>query len=191
MGPEEGAEVSEETPAETSGGPVESASGGQAGVSGDQTAAQTESSEAERATEIIGETMVQGGNATAGKDYMTPAPEAAGDDMPGAGSSGSSSVTGGSGSTSGADGAASGAGSSAPASESTASAQAGQTASDEPVTEVNAQGQRIYTIKEGETLHGICYKFYHTINRLDDLCEANQIEDVDRIISGKTLIIPE
>ena len=78
MGPEEGAEVSEETPAETSGGPVESASGGQAGVSGDQTAAQTESSEAERATEIIGETMVQGGNATAGKDYMTPAPEAAG-----------------------------------------------------------------------------------------------------------------
>ena len=72
-----------------------------------------------------------------------------------------------------------------------ASAQAGQTASDEPVTEVNAQGQRIYTIKEGETLHGICYKFYHTINRLDDLCEANQIEDVDRIISGKTLIIPE
>lgn len=191
MGPEEGAEVSEETPAETSGGPVESASGGQAGVSGDQTAAQTESSEAERATEIIGETMVQGGNATAGKDYMTPAPEAAGDDMPGAGSSGSSSVTGGSGSTSGADGAASGAGSSAPASESTASAPAGQTASDEPVTEVNAQGQRIYTIKEGETLHGICYKFYHTINRLDDLCEANQIEDVDRIISGKTLIIPE
>ena len=158
MGPEEGAEVSEETPAETSGGPVESASGGQAGVSGDQTAAQTESSEAERATEIVGETMVQGGNATAGKDYMTPAPEAAGDEVSGAGGSGSSSVTGGSGSTSGADGAASGAGSSASTGESTASAPAGQTASDEPVTEVNAQGQRIYTIKEGETLHGICYK---------------------------------
>lgn len=191
MGPEEGAEVSEETPAETSGGPVESASGGQAGVSGDQTAAQTESSEAERATEIVGETMVQGGNATAGKDYMTPAPEAAGDEVSGEGSSGSSSVTGGSGSTSGADGVASGAGSSTSTGESTASASAGQTVSDEPVTEVNAQGQRIYTIKEGETLHGICYKFYHTINRLDDLCEANQIEDVDRIISGKTLIIPE
>lgn len=67
-------------------------------------------------------------------------------------------------------------------------ASSGATLSDLPV---NAKGQRIYTIQEGETLHGICYKFYHTINRLPDLCEANGIEDVDKIISGTQLIIPE
>lgn len=52
-------------------------------------------------------------------------------------------------------------------------------------------GQTVYVVQEGETLYGICLKFYHDMNKLDEICELNGLEDENKIISGQKLILPE
>ena len=48
-----------------------------------------------------------------------------------------------------------------------------------------------YTVGDGETLYGICFKLYDNIKYLDDICALNQISDVDKIIAGQQLILPD
>lgn len=47
-----------------------------------------------------------------------------------------------------------------------------------------------YIVQDGETLYGICLKFYHSLNRLEEVCEINGLENVDKIIAGQKLILP-
>lgn len=48
-----------------------------------------------------------------------------------------------------------------------------------------------YVVQEGETLYGICLKLYHNMNKLDEICQLNNLEDQNKIISGQKLILPE
>lgn len=48
-----------------------------------------------------------------------------------------------------------------------------------------------YIVQDGETLYGICLKFYHSLKRLDEVCEVNGLENVDKIIAGQKLILPK
>ena len=47
-----------------------------------------------------------------------------------------------------------------------------------------------YRVQDGETLYSICLKFYHNLNRIDEICELNNLENQDKIISGQNLILP-
>lgn len=49
----------------------------------------------------------------------------------------------------------------------------------------------IYIVGDGETLYGICFKLYENLNYLDDICALNQIGDVNRLIAGQELILPD
>lgn len=51
--------------------------------------------------------------------------------------------------------------------------------------------QKVYVVQEGETLYGICLKVYQSMNRLEEICLLNGLEDENKIISGQTLILPE
>lgn len=63
----------------------------------------------------------------------------------------------------------------------------------EPVKATQAaadQSHTVYKVQDGETLYSICLKFYHSLNRLDEICQLNNLEDQDKIISGQNLILP-
>lgn len=53
-----------------------------------------------------------------------------------------------------------------------------------------ANGYKIYEVKEGETLYGICWNQYSNLNHLAEICRLNQLTDVDRILAGQRLILP-
>lgn len=53
-----------------------------------------------------------------------------------------------------------------------------------------ANGYKIYEIGEGETLYGICWNVYGNLNRLQEICRLNGLDDVDRIFAGQKLIMP-
>jgi hypothetical protein len=63
----------------------------------------------------------------------------------------------------------------------------------EPVVETSAQEyikQGYYVVKVGDRLEAICRKIYQTTAMLDKLCEANGIEDVNKIFVGQKIILP-
>lgn len=60
----------------------------------------------------------------------------------------------------------------------------------ETVTEA-AAGQTVYQIQDGETLYGICLKFYQNLSRLEEICKLNGLEDENKIIAGQKLILPK
>lgn len=53
-----------------------------------------------------------------------------------------------------------------------------------------ANGYKIYEVKEGETLYGICWRQYSNLNHLAEICRLNNLTDVDRILAGQRLILP-
>lgn len=53
-----------------------------------------------------------------------------------------------------------------------------------------ANGYRIYIVGEGETLYGICWKQYDSLEHLTEICRLNQLQNVDRILAGQKLILP-
>lgn len=58
-----------------------------------------------------------------------------------------------------------------------------------PVT--NYKPGDTYTIGEGETLYGICFKLYDSLDYLDDIRALNQLSDQDAIVAGRDLILPD
>lgn len=50
--------------------------------------------------------------------------------------------------------------------------------------------ERKYTIKEGDTLRGICRLFYGDDRRLEEIIAINDITDPDRIFYGTEIILP-
>lgn len=50
--------------------------------------------------------------------------------------------------------------------------------------------QGYYIVQPGDKLELICKNIYQTTAMMDKLCEANQIEDVDKIYAGQKLVLP-
>ena len=57
-------------------------------------------------------------------------------------------------------------------------------------TEAAVNGYRIYYVGEGETLYGICWKQYGSLEHLDEICRMNQLKNVDHILAGQKLFLP-
>lgn len=74
----------------------------------------------------------------------------------------------------------------------TAAQPKAETPQTEPETEAAAASAvpETYIIGEGETLHGICLKFYHSLNKMDEICQLNGLDDPNKIISGQKLVLP-
>ena len=53
------------------------------------------------------------------------------------------------------------------------------------------EGQMYYAVQDGETLYGICFKLYQSINSLEDICAWNGLDNQDKIVAGQKLIVPE
>ena len=53
-----------------------------------------------------------------------------------------------------------------------------------------AGASRIHVVEDGETLYGICIAEYHSLSRLEEICELNGLEDENKIISGQKLLLP-
>lgn len=50
--------------------------------------------------------------------------------------------------------------------------------------------QSLYEVEDGETLYDICLKKYHSLSKLEEICELNGLEDENKIIAGQKLILP-
>ena len=48
-----------------------------------------------------------------------------------------------------------------------------------------------YTIGEGETLYGICFQLYGSLDYLEDILALNSMDNADRIIAGQSLVLPD
>lgn len=55
---------------------------------------------------------------------------------------------------------------------------------------VSRQTQAAYVIKAGDTLANICKKYYGSMERLEEICEANNITDADLILPGQKIVLP-
>lgn len=47
-----------------------------------------------------------------------------------------------------------------------------------------------YIVEAGDTLAGICRRFYGDTERLDEICEVNEISDRDIILYGQKIVLP-
>ncbi len=76
----------------------------------------------------------------------------------------------------------------APSKESKASGETSQAPAE---TEAAAgAGQRVHVVQEGETLYGIMIAEYHNVNKLEEICELNGLEDENKIVAGQKLLLP-
>lgn len=48
-----------------------------------------------------------------------------------------------------------------------------------------------YEVCEGDTLYGICVRFYGNLSRASEICELNQIENMDNILYGEKILLPQ
>lgn len=55
---------------------------------------------------------------------------------------------------------------------------------------VSADGVRYHLVRDGETLYGICLAEYHSLSKLEEVCELNGLEDQNKIVSGQKLLLP-
>lgn len=53
-----------------------------------------------------------------------------------------------------------------------------------------AATQNYYVVQPGDSLTSICQKFYQDIGKIDTLCQANDIDEADKIYAGQKLILP-
>lgn len=56
--------------------------------------------------------------------------------------------------------------------------------------EAGGTAYRVYTVGEGETLYGICFKVYQNVNKLDEICRMNDLRDQNSIYAGQKLLMP-
>lgn len=47
-----------------------------------------------------------------------------------------------------------------------------------------------YIVEAGDTLAGICRRFYGDTEQIDEICELNNIDDRDRILYGQKILLP-
>ncbi len=77
--------------------------------------------------------------------------------------------------------------------EGSSSGQAEETKQTNPPTQSVAAGtgeQKTYVVQDGQTLYSICLEVYGSLSRVNEICELNNLESEDKIISGQKLILP-
>lgn len=79
-------------------------------------------------------------------------------------------------------------------SESGAVEENGASTTDAAAEVVNREGaspeQGYYIVQDGDSLTSICQQFYQDITKVDELCQANDIDEADKIYAGEKLILP-
>ena len=68
--------------------------------------------------------------------------------------------------------------------------QANTSAADSSAQTVSALNYKVYTVGDGETLYGICFKLYHGLQHIDEICRVNALNDENSIIAGQKLLVP-
>lgn len=48
-----------------------------------------------------------------------------------------------------------------------------------------------YEVAKGDTLYGICVRFYGNLYRAGEICELNHIKDMDNILYGQKILLPQ
>ncbi len=48
-----------------------------------------------------------------------------------------------------------------------------------------------YEVAKGDTLYGICVRFYGNLHRAKEICELNNIEDMNNILYGQKILLPQ
>ena len=48
-----------------------------------------------------------------------------------------------------------------------------------------------YEVAKGDTLYGICVRFYGNLHRAGEICELNNIEDMNNILYGQKILLPQ
>ena len=77
--------------------------------------------------------------------------------------------------------------------EETSKAGAGEKEKEDPGQEdkpASGSSYRTYTVAGGETLYGICFKLYHNLNHIDEICRINALSNEDSIFQGQKLLVP-
>lgn len=69
-----------------------------------------------------------------------------------------------------------------------ASSSSGKTEESTGLTGRN--GQSVYTVKYGDTLADISVKYYGTLDKVEEICELNQIDDANMIVPGEKIVLP-
>ena len=75
----------------------------------------------------------------------------------------------------------------APADDSTLPPTGGRGESDDQT--VSAASYKVYTVADGETLYGICFKLYHNLQHIDEICRVNSLTDENNIFAGQKLLV--
>ena len=47
-----------------------------------------------------------------------------------------------------------------------------------------------YTVKNGDTLANICKMYYGNLQKLEEICSINNIEDENKILPGQKIYLP-
>ncbi len=63
----------------------------------------------------------------------------------------------------------------------------------EPVPEETAAVTEYitYEVAKGDTLYGICVRYYGNLSRAGEICRINNIEDMDNILYGQKILLPQ
>lgn len=61
---------------------------------------------------------------------------------------------------------------------------------EETTQQTSGQEARYYTVKKGDSLMSISKAVYHTTQKVQDICDANQIQNMDMIYEGQRLVLP-
>ena len=61
---------------------------------------------------------------------------------------------------------------------------------DEALASTTRQSQSVYTIKYGDTLADISEKYYGTLEKVEEICKLNEIEDANLIVPGQKIVLP-
>lgn len=48
-----------------------------------------------------------------------------------------------------------------------------------------------YEVSKGDTLYGICVRFYGNLYRVQEICELNNIKDMNNILYGQKILLPK
>lgn len=61
---------------------------------------------------------------------------------------------------------------------------------DEILASIERQSQSVYTIRYGDTLADISQKYYGSLEKVQEICEINEIDDANMIVPGQKIVLP-
>ena len=74
-----------------------------------------------------------------------------------------------------------------------------ETVFEQPETEIESSAAEpvqvpadaiLHIVEDGETLYGICLKYYHNVNNLSQILEWNKLSDENHLSVGRELFLP-